>query len=54
MTVAVRGNANAEELAAIVAILTSRPEPEPDGYRDWRETRLKALRNKGLRDSPEL
>jgi hypothetical protein len=53
MTLAVRGNANAEEVAAVVAILTSRPEPEPDGYREWRETRLKALRNKDLRNSNE-
>jgi hypothetical protein len=53
MTVAVRGNASAEEVAAVVAILTSRPEPAPDDYREWREARLKALRDKDLRSSSE-
>ena len=47
----VRGDATAEEIAAIVAALdaavrVARPSmpPEPSGYARWRRTRLQALR----------
>jgi hypothetical protein len=41
--ITVRGNASAEELAAVLAIVSSGPRPS-DGYRRWRATRLAALR----------
>lgn len=50
MSVAVRGNATAEELAAVLAVLrrdTSQQTPQRgqrvNGYERWRATRLAAL-----------
>jgi hypothetical protein len=45
-TITVRGNASDEELAAVVAVLSSTGEQPADGYRRWREQRLNALRHK--------
>jgi len=42
--VRVRGNANAEEVAAVLAIVASRAAGEPDAYTRWRRDRLAALR----------
>lgn len=42
--VQVRGNATAEELAAILAVVAQPPTPEIGGYAHWRSTRLAALR----------
>jgi hypothetical protein len=43
--ISVRGGATAEEVAAVLALLTrSEPAPPPDPYRRWRQTRLAALR----------
>ena len=45
MNVTVRGGATAEELAAVLAVLTGPPaEPEPSRYQQWRATRLQARR----------
>jgi hypothetical protein len=45
--VTVHGNPTAEEVAALLALLSARQaDEEPDGYRQWRATRLKALRRK--------
>jgi hypothetical protein len=45
--VTVHGNPSAEEVAAVLALLSSRQvDDEQDGYRQWRATRLKALRRK--------
>ncbi|HET6878357.1 MAG TPA: acyl-CoA carboxylase epsilon subunit [Jatrophihabitans sp.] len=44
----IRGNASAEELAAVLAVVAHADgagEPrEPDAYRRWRQIRLRALR----------
>jgi hypothetical protein len=43
----VRGNASAEELAALLTALADREgggPPPPDGYRSWRDGRRRALR----------
>lgn len=43
----VRGSATAEELAAVLAVLTVHAplaEPAPDPYQVWRRTRLRAQR----------
>ncbi|MCW2646342.1 MAG: hypothetical protein QOF87_3645 [Pseudonocardiales bacterium] len=41
----VRGNATAEEVAAVVALMSHRDRAaEPDRYTEWRRTRLAALR----------
>jgi hypothetical protein len=46
--VLVSGNPSAEEVAAVLAVVTSRPAPTPeDAYRRWRRTRLAALRPVG-------
>ncbi|MCW2657848.1 MAG: hypothetical protein JWR06_2041 [Jatrophihabitans sp.] len=42
-SVLVRGNASAEELAAVLAVVVQAGAPEPDGYTRWRRTRLAAL-----------
>jgi hypothetical protein len=43
--VAVRGNATAEELAAVLAVLAQAERPvAPDAYQRWREIRLAALK----------
>jgi hypothetical protein len=48
MSVRVRGGATAEELAAVLAVLTtSTAAPEPSRYEQWRATRLRALRRAG-------
>ncbi|MEP7019707.1 MAG: hypothetical protein ABI808_03580 [Pseudonocardiales bacterium] len=40
----VRGNTTAEELAAVVALISYLERPrEPDRYGDWRRARLAAL-----------
>lgn len=53
-TITVHGNATAEEVAAVLALLSARqPDVEPDGYRQWRATRLKALRHKAFADTRE-
>jgi hypothetical protein len=40
-------NATDEEVAAVLAVLLSSAGDRPqDGYRTWRETRLKALRDR--------
>jgi hypothetical protein len=45
MSVAVRGNATAEELAAVLAVISQRRQtPQADGYERWRAGRLAALR----------
>ncbi len=44
MTVEVRGSANAEELAAVVAVLSRPADPLPSGYERWRAGRIAALR----------
>jgi acyl-CoA carboxylase epsilon subunit-like protein len=50
----VRGNATAEEVAAVLALLsTRRPEEAPDGYRQWRATRLKSLQRKAFAERGE-
>ena len=47
--VTVHGNPTAEEVAALLALLSARPaDEEPDGYQLWRATRLKALRRKAF------
>lgn len=47
--VTVQGSATAEEVAAVLALLASRhTEKAEDGYRQWRATRLKALRRKAF------
>lgn len=52
--ITLRPNASEEEIAAVVAVLVeSRGYALPDGYRLWRVTRLKALRDKGLRRGPD-
>lgn len=52
--ITVRGNATAEEVAAVLALLsTRRAEEEPDGYRQWRATRLKSLRRKAFPERGE-
>jgi hypothetical protein len=49
MTVQVRGNATAEELAAVLAVVAQREAPSrPDGYERWRAGRL-AARDAGVR-----
>jgi hypothetical protein len=49
--VTVHGNPTAEEVAALLALLSSRQlDEEPDRYRQWRATRLKALRRKAFDD----
>jgi hypothetical protein len=41
----VRGNASAEELAVVVALISQLEHgPEPDRYAEWRHARLAALR----------
>lgn len=41
----VRGDPSPEELAALVAVVLSRPtEPAESGYERWRRARLAALR----------
>jgi hypothetical protein len=43
----VHGNASAEELAAVVALMSHRDRAvEPDRYTEWRRTRLAALRQR--------
>jgi hypothetical protein len=42
--VRVRGNANAEEVAAVLAVFATRSAAPPDGYARWRQARLAALR----------
>jgi hypothetical protein len=42
--VVVRGNATAEEVAAVLAVVTSRSDAEPDPYTRWRRGRLDAVR----------
>ncbi len=42
--IAIRGEATAEELAAVLAALRERPVPAPDPYERWRATRLRVLR----------
>jgi hypothetical protein len=43
--VRVRGNATAEEVAVVVALMSQFDrEPEPDRYTEWRRARLAALR----------
>lgn len=45
--ITVRGNASAEELAAVLTALADREgggPPPPDGYRSWRDGRRRALR----------
>jgi hypothetical protein len=44
--VTVHGAATAEEIAAVLAVLsrTAGAEPEPDGYERWRAVRRRALR----------
>jgi hypothetical protein len=43
----VHGNASAEELAAVVALMSHRDRAaEPDRYSEWRRTRLAALRQR--------
>jgi hypothetical protein len=45
MSVRVRGGATAEELAAVLAVLTGpSPDPAPSRYQQWRATRLQARR----------
>ena len=52
--ITVHGNATAEEVAAVLALLSARqPSAEPDAYRVWRTTRLKALRRKDFADTRE-
>jgi hypothetical protein len=48
--VEVRGNASAEEMAVVLALVSRSPEPAavPTAYETWRRTRLAALR----RDRP--
>jgi hypothetical protein len=42
--VLVRGNATAEEVAAVLAVVTSRTDVAPDDpYTRWRQVRLAAL-----------
>jgi hypothetical protein len=41
--ISVRGNASDEELAVVLAVVSSGPRPS-DGYRRWRAIRLAALR----------
>jgi acyl-CoA carboxylase epsilon subunit-like protein len=41
--ISVRGNASDEELAAVLAVVSSSSRPA-DGYRRWQATRLAALR----------
>jgi len=44
----IRGNASAEELAAVLAVVArgdgTGTDPEPDAYTRWRQGRLRALR----------
>jgi hypothetical protein len=40
----VRGNATPEEVAAVLAVVTSRSDAAPDPYTRWRQGRLAALR----------
>lgn len=47
-SITLRGNPTEEEVAAVLALLSSRRAEEPDGYRVWRATRLKALRHKAF------
>lgn len=42
--ITVRGNASAEEIAALLATLSRRQVEEPSRYERWRQTRLAALR----------
>jgi hypothetical protein len=42
--VLVRGNASAEEVAAVLAVFAGRPAAGPDAYTRWRQGRLAALR----------
>jgi len=43
----VLGNASAEELAVVLALVSQRErEPAPDRYAQWRRTRLAALRER--------
>ncbi len=45
--VQVRGNASAEELAVVVALLSQLERaPGPDRYAEWRRIRLAALRTR--------
>jgi hypothetical protein len=45
--VQVRGNATAEELAVVVALISQLDrEPAPDRYTEWRRARLAALRER--------
>jgi hypothetical protein len=41
--ISVRGNASDEELAVVLAVVSSGPRPS-GGYHRWRATRLAALR----------
>jgi hypothetical protein len=43
-SVLVRGNATPEEVAAVLAVVTSRSDAAPDPYTQWRQGRLAALR----------
>jgi hypothetical protein len=51
--VTVRGAATPEEVAAVLALLAAgtRPEPEPEGYRRWREVRRAACRRHARMDA---
>jgi hypothetical protein len=42
--VEVRGHASAEEIAAVLAVLSQRRAPGPTRYERWRAERLAALR----------
>jgi hypothetical protein len=46
--ISVHGNASDEELAAVLAVVSSGTRP-PDGYRRWQATRLAALRRPSSR-----
>jgi len=53
--VRVRGAATAEEVAAVLAVLSAQPaaaDPPPDGYTRWRAGRRQALRRAGEADRP--
>jgi hypothetical protein len=50
------GGAGPEEIAAVLALLTTRHDGAAplDGYERWRATRLKALRHKGVRSREQV
>ena len=53
--VQVRGGATAEEVAAVLAVLTAQPaaaEPPVDGFAGWRAGRRRALRRTSEPDRP--